>query len=930
VVRIVKTLVWLILAAALLCLPVLGNGAAPNDVFEDQPDTDRSGLATHDGDTVSDTELAEWLGELLRKDGKANASVAILLFQQCFGGGMLDDIKDKLGSVVPWVGGAASKHDETARGEVSPTENRDANGNRKYSERSESNTPENYWTRALAEALEQSPSATMWQILEAARRNDPIGSNAKRPADRYETGQTASANGGHKQQLQPTGSKSFHAVLWGGHANRERHRNNVSSILKALKGRYNAQTCSITILFGDGEHDSNGDGLPANWKTDASFKGSLNVQSASKNGLKTTLQNLKAKMGPGEQFFFYGSDHGSRRQRALPPATTLPPRRRIRREVDIPTRLLKELLPAGRPSVDFLPRRDADIANLHVTFNGITLHPTQGPSNWWHYFIDPAKLKTQGNELEVENTGTDDVTLDEVLFSTGPVSDSPPPLFEDSTLVIGLDGYVGTLDPRLALTPAEVQVTNSLFDRLIYVEPEDNAPMPWLAESWEIVSDSVARFRLQQGVRFHNGDPLTAHDVAFTLDWLRDPANGSPRAYELHWLEAVEVLDDHTLEVHTRPESAPFTSLLSMLDQPIVPMDYVLAMGDEEFGLSPVGSGAYRLVEWLSGDRVVVEENEEYWAAYPSLSQVVYRSFGDPMTKMAALRTGDIDVATGVSATETSLVESDPAIGILTAPRLGCAQLFFNLDSPIAGDVRFRQAVYQSLDWNQLVEDALPASEIRAFGAIPPSLPASDRDYLSAEVAMAEDDDMAAMLFEELLAEGVLPWDYTLSIVAPINQQIITLSIALASSLEENGVWAEVRPIDDRPLLSTVADRPEWRDFEMIWWDWRAGGDPYEYLYPLFHSDTAIAGGVTNFSGTRLPEVDWLIDEAVRTTDEDVRVQSYIDAQRLVYENVSAIPVYHGTMSLGVREGIEGLVVDSASDLWITTPYHDVWKVEMP
>lgn len=501
-----------------------------------------------------------------------------------------------------------------------------------------------------------------------------------------------------------------------------------------------------------------------------------------------------------------------------------------------------------------------------------------------------------------------------------------PCVDSDAGLVVGVGQGVSTLDPRLITTLAERQVTNSIFEPLFLLDPETGTPMPWIAKAWEILSDDVTRFYIREGIRFHNGEDLTAEDVAFTLEWIADPANGSPRAADLYWMGGVEVVDEYTIDVHTDADYAPFAPQFAFLDQPIVPRDTILDMGDEEFGYSPVGSGAYRFDEWILGELVSLKRYEDYWAACPSFYEVVYRIILESSVMALELEAGGIDIATSVAEQDVPRFEANPEIEVLQTGGLGIVQLFFNLKSPIAGDIRFRQAVYESTDWDQLIEEVLPGA-VRAYGSIPPMMWTNDREFLKHEVAYVEADNSASQLFEELRAEGILPLGHSIRILTSFDDQRRVLSEVLASELLDHDIDTEVIALEWGALMDVVARRGgEPGDFEMVWLGWSGGADPHEYLHPLFHSDNAAVGSTLNPSRTRLSEVDWLIDEAGHLLDLSAREENYIQAQRMIYENVSAIPGYHPSVTQGVRASIGGYIADPQSNVWITTPYHNVGK----
>jgi peptide/nickel transport system substrate-binding protein len=447
--------------------------------------------------------------------------------------------------------------------------------------------------------------------------------------------------------------------------------------------------------------------------------------------------------------------------------------------------------------------------------------------------------------------------------------------------------------------------------------------VPWIATSWEWIGEDQFRLFLREGVKFHNDEDLTSEDVAYTLRWITDPSNGSPTAIQLFWLGDVEIIDDYTVDLRTRPEFTPYAALVASLNVPVVPMDTVLAVGDEEFATNPVGSGPYLFSEWLYGDHVELKRNESYWGEHPYLETVLYREIREPTVMALELEAGSVDIAYSVPPSSVAFLSELPHLDVRSVPSLSCTQLHFNLESSIAQDIRFRQAVYRSVDWDAAVFSIFQdAQASRIYGCVPPILEADSSLALEDDV-LYEDDGLAQQLFGELRAEGVLDEWRALRILTPMSEPMRTLSAILAASLEENGVPAEVVCVDEPAFLEYLRNRdPE--EFEMILYEWSAGPDPHGFIYPLFHSDNAFEGSAANVSRTRDSELDWLIDHAGTSLDPTARESYYVEVQRLIHQRVYAIPILSAAATYITSERVHGFVGDALMDLWLATP---LWRV---
>ena len=523
------------------------------------------------------------------------------------------------------------------------------------------------------------------------------------------------------------------------------------------------------------------------------------------------------------------------------------------------------------------------------------------------------------------------LTLGLLVFGALAVAETAVPETPGATvggdLVIGVSQTFKDFDPRIANSAYDAYVLNVVFDGLILLNPDTLAPEPWVAKSWEILADDQVRFYLNEGIKFHNGEDLTAEDVAFTFNWIADEANNSPNYTELIWMQEVVIIDDYTVDVITKPDYAPFAPGFGSETQAIVPMDTVLEMGDAEFNLNPVGSGPFIFKEWLPGDKVVVERNEDYWLVYPNLDSITYRPIPELATMMLELEAGGIDIADNMPAADVPRFMANDDVVVQQVGSLSYFHMYFNLQSPISSDIRFRKACYMSVEMEDAVFSIFQGlTGVKAYGCIPPALWANDQEYLKENVYLSEDDEEAQRLFAELRAEGILPEGYTVRIHTPLDPRRRQLATIMATSLIENGVDAEVIPLDWGPLLDLAyrSESDPVGDFEMMWMGWSGGPDPYDFAFYLFHSDNAIIGSANNMSWTMIPEVDDLLDQAATVLDQATREDLYVQAQRLIFSNYSAVPGYHYVETRGVRARVQGYKISPLGNMWMVTPFHNV------
>lgn len=271
----------------------------------DQPDNKHSTISTSDGGSIKDSDFAAKIQALLTENDESRVADAKFFFQQCYGGGFLDDVNDAMGDAVKWVGGSASDHDECSIGEVSEIENLGlgTGGNKRYSEIWEGEPPFNYWGRELIEKLDDD-SETIKKNLEDTRDADPTGPNQGAPRGGNTDPQIASGNGGENIKLGDPAVTSHHAILWAGNPNAERHFNTVNGMYDRLVDTWgdpaNNSNVTITVLFGNGSTNSEGNDLPDGW----------DAMAATEANLDAALAEIRPLLNENEQFLFYADDHG--------------------------------------------------------------------------------------------------------------------------------------------------------------------------------------------------------------------------------------------------------------------------------------------------------------------------------------------------------------------------------------------------------------------------------------------------------------------------------------------------------------------------------------------------------------------------------------------------------------------------------------------
>ncbi|HEU4698695.1 MAG TPA: ABC transporter substrate-binding protein [Gemmatimonadales bacterium] len=298
-----------------------------------------------------------------------------------------------------------------------------------------------------------------------------------------------------------------------------------------------------------------------------------------------------------------------------------------------------------------------------------------------------------------------------------------------ATVLFASGADLQSINPLLTVHPLARQVQRYVLLTTLVRYDAALVPQPYLARAWRWSADRrTLTFTLHPGVRWHDGTPTTARDVAWTLDAARDTATGYPRLNDLAALAAVRAPDDTTVELRFRAAPRAFPDVLT--DLAILPrhlLDTVphARLRKASWNERPVGNGPFRFVAHEPNRRWVFAADSTFPAALggpPRLRRLVVAVVDEPTTKLAALAAGELDFA-GIQPAHAAFVEKDPHLEVLTYPLLLTYGVVLNTRRPPFDDPRVRAALSLALDRREIVEGYLYGFGTAADGPVPPALP---------------------------------------------------------------------------------------------------------------------------------------------------------------------------------------------------------------
>jgi peptide/nickel transport system substrate-binding protein len=284
-----------------------------------------------------------------------------------------------------------------------------------------------------------------------------------------------------------------------------------------------------------------------------------------------------------------------------------------------------------------------------------------------------------------------------VLMGAGPAA--------AKTLNFALDGNPDTLDPHKTAGTLTFQTLKSIYDTL--VEPDMSEKIvPALAEKWEVSDDDLTwTFYLKKNVVFHNGDQLTAKDVKATFDRIMDKATASPKAKEFGSITAIETPDDFTVVLKLKEPAAPLLATLASGWGAILPKS--LIDSGHDFGNQPVGTGPFKLKEWIRDSQIILDKNDKYWMkGYPKLDRVTINIIPERAVQIQGLISGQLDVAYLVDKDDLPILEASQDVKIEKSMTALILVMAINCSNPVLQDVRVRQAINLAIDKQKVLDVA--------------------------------------------------------------------------------------------------------------------------------------------------------------------------------------------------------------------------------
>ncbi|WP_029029415.1 ABC transporter substrate-binding protein [Salinarimonas rosea] len=463
-----------------------------------------------------------------------------------------------------------------------------------------------------------------------------------------------------------------------------------------------------------------------------------------------------------------------------------------------------------------------------------------------------------------------------------------------TTVRIGLAEDPDVLDPSLGRTYVGRIVFASLCDKLFDIDANLDI-VPQLAVSHETSDDGLSlTIRLREGVTFHDGTPMDAEAVKYSLDRHRT-MEGSFRRGELSIVENVEVVDPLTVRLALKSPFAPLLATLTDRSGMIVSPAAAEAAGDQ-FGTNPVCAGPFQFVERVQQDRIVLEKFDDYWNADAiDVDRVEFRPIPDSTVRLANLQSGELDLIERALATDIPTIEADADLVLESTTELGYQGMTINVANgegatgPLAESPLVRQALNLAIDraaLNQVVFDG-------AFFPGNQWVNPQNAWYQDAYPVPARDVEKA----KALIAEAGVATPIVVDFMVPNNPEVRQVAEVIQAMAAEAGFDMQIRVVE----FATGLQEAEAGRFGAFMLAWSGRPDPDGNIYSFAHST-----GPLNYGKFASEAVDAALTQARTATTQEGRMQAYSDVADVWLTEGSVLYLYHRAVLIAHTKAMQG------------------------
>jgi peptide/nickel transport system substrate-binding protein len=497
------------------------------------------------------------------------------------------------------------------------------------------------------------------------------------------------------------------------------------------------------------------------------------------------------------------------------------------------------------------------------------------------------------------------------------------------TLVFGRNKDAVKLDPAIVTDGMSLNVARLAMEGLTRYKAGTFEVVPSLATSWETSRDGkIWRFKLRHNVKFQDGTSFNAAAVKFNFDRWRLQHNayhkwGDYSYYESQFggfpgaIRDVKALGRDEVEFDLSKPVAPFLANLAMPVFSISSPDAIKAEG-ENFAQRPVGTGPYKVSEWLKDDHITLQAFDNYWSAHAKIATLILRDIPDPATSLLELQKGDIDGWEYPQPNDLTVIAKDASLTIYHQPANNLMYLAMQTQKAPFNNVLVRRAINEAIDAKAIVKNFYDPAATVADSFLPPAVwPKGARSSYPYDPA-----DARRLLAAAGFGHGFTTTLWYMTVPRPYLPQPQRVAEAIQADLRSVGINASLAGFEWANYLYKVQDGQH----NLALFGWTGdNGDPDNFLYVLLDKDSANAPGAQNICFWRDNSYHNLMLAGQTELDRTKRAAIYLRALELVRRQAPLVPIAHTSPPIVFKKNVRGYVAnpdgsESFQNVWLESP----------
>jgi peptide/nickel transport system substrate-binding protein len=468
------------------------------------------------------------------------------------------------------------------------------------------------------------------------------------------------------------------------------------------------------------------------------------------------------------------------------------------------------------------------------------------------------------------------LVLAAILSLTGCGATHPSP----QTVTMLIESSPTSLDPRIGVDAQSEHISSLIFDSLVHKNAHFNLD-PWLATSWETPDPLTYRFHLRTDVHFHNGKPLTATDVKYTLDSMRNGTVITAKAGALARIDHVDAPDAATVVIHLKQPDAALLWNLSDGAIGIVP-----AGSGGDFAFHPIGSGPFRFVSQLQDDEVIIERNDHSWQPRPAIARIRFAVVPDAITRALELEKGSADVCINcLTADMVSALIKRPNLQVESGPGTNLNYISFNTQDSLLRDIRVRQAIAYAMNRPLIISSLWRGRAQLAESLLPPEHWAWTGDVQQYPYDPAKANTLLDAGGWKRGNDGVR---FHLTMKTSTDETSRLLAMILQQQLRDIGIALEVRSFEFATFYADISKGA----FQMYTLRWLGGNEDPDIFGYAFDSHRTPPRGANRGRYVNAA-LDELIKEGATSSDQALRRTDYVKVQQILAAELPSINLWY-------------------------------------